>query len=119
MTLRAHTPPYDGAGPRRIAPTRFTPYTRANLEDIGPIRALPQEERDIMKAVASVLPFRVNDYVVSELIDWDNIPNDPIFQLTFPQSGMLNSHDLERMLDLVRQDAPADQIRQAAGVSNR
>ena len=37
-----------------------------------------------MRAVASVLPFRTNNYVVDNLIDWNNIPDDPIFQLTFP-----------------------------------
>jgi len=30
--------------------------------------------------------------VIDELIDWDNIPNDPIFQLTFPQMGMLTKN---------------------------
>lgn len=43
-----------------------------------------------MKAVAQVLPFRVNNYVVERLIDWEKIPDDPIFRLTFPQKEMLN-----------------------------
>merc|ERR1719305_422903 len=34
--------------------------------------------------LAAVLPFRTNNYVVEELIDWSNVPEDPIFQLTFP-----------------------------------
>jgi KamA family protein len=42
-----------------------------------------------MRAVAHVLPFRVNSYVVDHLIDWERIPEDPIFQLTFPQPDML------------------------------
>ena len=41
-------------------------------------------------AAASVLPMRANNYVVEELIDWSNIPDDPIFQLVFPQPGMLS-----------------------------
>ena len=36
-----------------------------------------------------VLPFRCNQYVLDELIDWQNIPDDPIYQLVFPQQGML------------------------------
>ncbi len=40
-----------------------------------------------MKAVSAVLPFRVNNYVIQDLIDWNNIPDDPIYQLTFPQPG--------------------------------
>jgi len=38
-------------------------------------------------AAASVLPMRTNNYVVEDLIDWSNIPDDPIFQLVFPQPG--------------------------------
>ena len=61
----------------------------------------PVEQRVALKAVSSVLPFRVNDYVLRELIDWDDIPNDPIFQLTFPQAGMLARADLLRLEDMV------------------
>ncbi|MEV6771977.1 lysine 2,3-aminomutase [Nocardia sp. NPDC051030] len=32
----------------------------------------------------------MNDYVLGELIDWDRIPDDPIYRLVFPQSGMLS-----------------------------
>jgi KamA family protein len=63
-----------------------------------------------MKAVAAVFPFRVNHYVVEELIDWNNIPNDPIYQLTFPQPGMLRLRDFARMYRLVRRGAPEKEI---------
>ena len=67
-----------------------------------------------MKAVAAVLPFRVNNYVLDQLIDWSNIPDDPIFQLTFPQPGMLLRHEFNRMADLVRTEAPESEIMAAA-----
>ena len=38
-------------------------------------------------AASSVFPMKANNYVVDELIDWSNVPNDPIFQLVFPQPG--------------------------------
>ena len=43
--------------------------------------------------VSKVLPFRTNRYVMRELIDWNNLPNDHIFQLVFPQKGMLDPQD--------------------------
>ena len=52
--------------------------------------------------VAEVLPFRVNRYVVEELIDWDRVPEDPIFQLTFPQEGMLEPEHFSKMADTLR-----------------
>jgi hypothetical protein len=43
--------------------------------------------------------------VLDELIDWDDIPNDPIYQLTFPQAGMIESSDFTRLVDqVVRKD---------------
>jgi KamA family protein len=59
-------------------------------------------------------PFRTNTYVVNELIDWMAVPNDPIFRLTFPQGDMLAPADLSQMVDLLRRDAPRQQVRQAA-----
>ena len=41
-----------------------------------------------MRAVATVLPFRTNSYVVEHLIDWDAAPDDPIYRLVFPQPDM-------------------------------
>ena len=67
-----------------------------------------------MKAVASVLPFRVNNYVLEELIDWSDIPNDPMYQLTFPQPGMLRLSDYARMLSLVRRGAARAELKTAA-----
>jgi KamA family protein len=66
-----------------------------------------------MVAVAQVFPFRANNHVVDELIDWSNIPEDPIFQLTFPQPAMLGIHDLARMLGLMRRGTP-DEVKEAA-----
>ena len=45
-----------------------------------------------IKVVGTVLPFKVNNYVLDELINWDNVPNDPMFILTFPQKKMLQEN---------------------------
>ena len=55
---------------------------------------LAPDERRQVRAVATVFPFRTNQYVVDELIDWSAVPDDPIYQLTFPQPGMLSPGDL-------------------------
>ncbi|HEY8432878.1 MAG TPA: hypothetical protein VIL20_31115 [Sandaracinaceae bacterium] len=80
------------------------------LDRIPQLVRLPHEERLAMKAVSAVLPFRVNRYVIDELIDWDRIPDDPIFQLTFPQRGMLDPEDFARMRALFARDAPPAEI---------
>jgi L-lysine 2,3-aminomutase len=80
---------------------RFRAHGRRHLDRLPEINRLSIEQRVALKAVSSVLPFRVNDYVLRELIDWDDIPNDPIYQLTFPQAGMLDPADLLRLEDMV------------------
>ena len=88
---------------------RYRPMTWAGLDRMPAFARLSAQRRRAMRAVAQVLPFRVSPYVVGELIDWDDIPADPIFQLTFPQPGMLRSRDLNRIAGL--NDAGADPAR--------
>jgi KamA family protein len=78
---------------------------RKDLDRIPQLQRMSADERLSMKAVAAVLPFRVNRYVVDELIDWERVPDDPMYQLTFPQPGMLEAEDLTRMRDLIAADA--------------
>ena len=54
-----------------------------------------------MRAVATVLPFRTNSYVVEHLIDWDAAPDDPIYRLVFPQPDMLPEADVQRLADMI------------------
>ncbi len=89
-------------------------YGFNQIDRIPQLERLSGEQRIAMKAVAAVLPFRVNEYVLEELIDWDRIPDDPMFQLTFPQRGMLAEEDFATMAELVRADAPAAEIKAAA-----
>ena len=95
-------------------PRRFQVYTERSLDEIPQLAQLAPEMRFAMRVVAQVLPFRVNQYVVDELIDWSHLPDDPIFQLTFPQRGMLAEEDFARMADLVRHGSEAE-IRRLAG----
>lgn len=89
-------------------------YSARQLEEIEQLDVLKQSTREEMKAVASVFPFRVNSYVVNSLIDWSAVPDDPIFQLTFPQPGMLESPELDKMLALTRSGASELEIVNAA-----
>ncbi|MGP2436205.1 KamA family radical SAM protein [Streptomyces sp. JW3] len=73
--------------------SRFRAQGPHQLDDIANRYGLSADIRDTVRAVSRVLPFRVNDYVLSELIDWDRVPDDPMFQLVFPQPGMLPRAD--------------------------
>lgn len=98
----------------RAARPRYQVYTLRNWRQLPQVAALPRERREAIETVATVLPFRVDSYVVEQLIDWNNIPDDPLFQLTFPQPGMLEEEDFRRVADLRRRRA--DPARLAAVV---
>lgn len=71
--------------PGNTADVRYESFTR--LDQVPQIGKLPKDMEFDMEVVSHVLPFKVNRYVADELIDWTDIPADPIFQLTFPQRG--------------------------------
>lgn len=98
----------------KIRPRKFQAYMRKDLDKIPQLQRIDADERVAMKAVSAVLPFRVNNYVVDKLIRWDRVPEDPMYQLTFPQRGMLGRKDFFRMVDLVRRDASAAELEAAA-----
>lgn len=83
---------------------RFKPYTRHTIREAPQWGRLTQEQRETVAVVSRVLPFRVNPYVLNELIDWDNVPDDPIYRLTFPHRDMLRPHEYEALRDLVLAD---------------
>jgi L-lysine 2,3-aminomutase len=89
---------------------RFRAYGRRHIDRIPELRNLSDDQRLALKAVSTVLPFRVNDYVVRELIDWHDIPNDPVYQLTFPQAGMLDHGDFLRLEDMVFRNEEGDRL---------
>jgi L-lysine 2,3-aminomutase len=67
-----------------------------------------------LEIASAVLPFRVNDYVLEELIDWSDIPCDPIFQLTFPQAEMLDRRDSHQIENLMMAEAQPEAIEDCA-----
>ncbi len=76
---------------------KYKAYSLSNYLSIPQVQKLPDEIRQNIKVVGNVLPFKVNNYVLDELIDWDNFENDPIYNLTFPQKDMLLPHHYEEM----------------------
>lgn len=93
---------------------RYRAYTTRNLDELTTRAGLSADERLAVLAVAQVLPFRVNSYVVDELIDWDAAPDDPIYRLVFPQADMLPAADVARMADLLRSGASTLEVSAAA-----
>jgi len=94
--------------------TSIKSYTLANFRKIPQIQQMPEEAQFEMEVVGNVLPFKTNNYVVEQLIDWDNIPNDPMYVLTFPQKGMLIPEHYDKMASTLRSGADKKEIARVA-----
>lgn len=93
---------------------KYQIYTARNYRQIPQISQVSQEDLRSIDVVAHVLPFKTNNYVVNELIDWDNYQNDPIFILNFPQKGMLSPEHFSKMAKAVDAGADAATLRKTA-----
>ncbi|MCC7364752.1 MAG: lysine 2,3-aminomutase [Dehalococcoidia bacterium] len=100
--------------PAPVPSDRYQAYTSHNYRDIPQVRRLSEAQRRAIDVVSQVLPFKTNNYVIDQLIDWDAVPTDPMFVLNFPQEGMLRPADFARMAALIDSGAPRDAVRAAA-----
>ncbi|MGQ1890022.1 KamA family radical SAM protein [Thermophagus sp. OGC60D27] len=87
---------------------KYQIYSLHNYRKIPQIDRLNEQDLRNIDVVGHVLPFKTNNYVVNELIDWDNFHEDPIFILNFPQRDMLKTEDFQRMATAL--DAGKDKV---------
>jgi len=81
---------------------RYRAIGVAGFRSLPQFDRLPRDFQRALSVVSEVLPFRVNRYVVDELIDWDEVPDDPIFRLLFPHPSMLERDVFDRIDRAVR-----------------
>ena len=67
----------------------YKSYMLHNFRNIPQIDVLMRNKKNRLRLSDRYLPFKTNNYVVDNLIDWSKVPNDPMFILTFPQKEML------------------------------
>ena len=89
-------------------------YTLANFRTLPQIQEFSEEKQFEMEVVGNVLPFKTNNYVVEQLIDWNNIPKDPMYVLTFPQKGMLIPQHYEKMATALKNSSDKKEIQKVA-----
>lgn len=105
--------------PIRDAEAPFRTFGLRNLDDLVARYPVDAEAAHVTRVVGSVLPFKVNSYVADELIDWERVPDDPMFQLTMPQRGMLDPGDFARVEAALRTGSESDLARVVSDVRAR
>ncbi len=89
---------------------KYQAYTLHNLKKIPQINKLTDEEIYNIEVVSQVLPFKTNNYVINELIDWNNYNEDPLFILNFPQKQMLSKHHFSMVSRLINSNKPKTEL---------
>ena len=88
----------------------FKSYTLYNYQTISQISAVSKEMIKDIDIVGKILPFKTNNYVIDELIDWDNIDTDPIFTLNFPRREMLEKKHYATIEKLLNENADKETL---------
>ena len=91
-------------------PNQLKTYTLNNYKTIPQIAGLSVEMIEAIEVVGRVLPFKTNNYVVNELIDWSDIESDPMFTLTFPRREMLESRHYNAVKKLLDENADKSKL---------
>ena len=95
-------------------PPRYKAYSLNNFKKLPCMARLDADELFDIEVVGNVFPFKVSNYVVEELIDWNNYKDDPIFRLTFPHRDMLLPGHYELMSQALKAGKSRPEIRQLA-----
>lgn len=94
---------------------KYKVYTLSNFRKIPQVQTyLSADEQFDIEVVGSVLPFKVNNYVVEQLINWEKVPNDPMFRLTFPLKDMLSKAHYDQMAQALRNGEGKSEIKKLA-----
>ena len=89
----------------------YKSYSLNNFREIPQIENLTEEQKFNIEVVGTVLPFKTNNYVVDELINWDKFEKDPFFILNFPQKKMLDEKSFETVAGLLKNKADKQTIK--------
>ena len=92
---------------------KYRPYTLKNYHQIPQLKNLSKTAISDIDVVGRILPFKTNNYVVDELIDWDNYENDPLFTINFPQKKLMDREHFDLISDLLKSGVNNSIINQA------
>jgi len=84
---------------------KYRPYSLHNFRQIPQMEFLSEEKKHEIEVVGTVLPFKTDNYVVDELINWSNFEKDPFYILNFPQKEMLDKKSFNRISSLLESNA--------------
>jgi KamA family protein len=74
---------------------QFIFYSNSTFKRTKYYEYLSKEQKEVFNILTRIFHFKVNNYVLENLIDWQCIPDDPIYKLVFPRQEMLAAADFD------------------------
>lgn len=74
-------------------------YSSQTFKKTHYYQKLPLAEQHIFDVLSEVFHFKTNSYVLENLIDWEKLPDDPIYRLNFPNPKMLGPQTYQQLLE--------------------
>jgi len=93
---------------------KYKAYSLNNFREIPQLKSIKEDLKFEIEVAGNILPFKTNNYVVDELINWKNIPDDPIFILNFPLKDMILPDHFDEMSGLIDQRKDPKIIKETA-----
>ena len=89
---------------------KIVSYSLHNFLSIPQMASVPDNLKRDIEVVGRVLPFKTNNYVIEELIDWNQVETDPVFTLNFPRKDMLHKKHYDAVETLLKEQAGKSSI---------
>ena len=81
-------------------------YNNRTFSSTPYYQRLPPEEKRSFDLLSRVFHFKVNNYVLENLIDWDQVPQDPVYQYVFPKPEMIGEEGFELLANVTKPGMP-------------
>lgn len=92
---------------------KYKAYNLNNIKEIPEFERLSAEQRKEIIVTSQVIPFKTNNYVINELINWSDFENDLIFTLNFPKKELLENGHYNKIAGLIDKGAGKSEINKA------
>lgn len=90
---------------------KYKSYNNLTFKKSDYYLKLPDEEREVFDILSHIFHFKVNTYVLERLINWENVPHDPIYQLVFLRKEMLTADDYEQLKLMYQTGMPQEALK--------
>jgi L-lysine 2,3-aminomutase len=88
-------------------------YTKNTIEEIPQWKFLPESLKTELKITTSFFHFKVNNYIIDELINWSSVPEGRLFKLTFPYKEMFDKDDYNYLYEIYKRDSIGSEFNSA------